>query len=334
MCCAQTGSGKTAAFLLPIINRLLQQQDTLTPAMTVPATPEALILAPTRELAIQIGKEANMYANGSMIKTQVVYGGTAIFSQKSRLMKGCNIMVATTGRLKQFITEKIVDVSKVKYFILDEADRMLDMGFMPDVQTIENRVSGMFSATFASDIQVAAKNFLGDYIYIVIGVVGGACTDVKQEILQVEKAEKRNTILEILGKTAKNEKVLVFCASKKGADFLASYLSGRNHSCTSIHGDRLQSQREMALLEFTTGKRQVLVATAVAARGLDIPKVAMVINYDLPNEIDECRQDVPDFLDGRASNGYGGGFEEGGFSSVDVRKGSAPAAAEADDDDW
>ncbi|ODN01187.1 ATP-dependent RNA helicase vasa, isoform A [Orchesella cincta] len=157
------------------------------------------------------------------------------------------------------------------------------------------------------------------------------------------------------------------------SDFLASYLSGRNHSCTSIHGDRLQSQREMALLEFTTGKRQVLVATAVAARGLDIPKVAMVINYDLPNEIDEyvhrigrtgrvghtgkaisfyddaqdsslapqllsilkgAGQDVPDFLDGRASNGYGGGFEEGGFSSVDVRKGSAPAAAEADDDDW
>ncbi|CAL8080367.1 unnamed protein product [Orchesella dallaii] len=275
MCCAQTGSGKTAAFLLPIINRLLQQQDTLTPAMTAPATPEALILAPTRELAIQIGKEANMYANGSMVKTQVAYGGTAIFSQKQRLMKGCNILVATTGRLKQFISEKIVDVSKVRYFILDEADRMLDMGFMPDVNTVveslppkEERVSGMFSATFPPDIQAAAKNILGDYVYIVIGVVGGACADVKQEIVQVERAEKRKKIMDILAETPKTDKVLVFCSSKKGADFLATYLSSNNHSCTSIHGDRLQSQRELALMEFTTGRRQVLVATAVAARGL------------------------------------------------------------------
>ncbi|ODM98100.1 ATP-dependent RNA helicase glh-1, partial [Orchesella cincta] len=327
-----------------------------------PCNPEALILAPTRELAIQIGKEANMYANGSMIKTQVVYGGTAIFSQKSRLMKGCNIMVATTGRLKQFITEKIVDVSKVKYFILDEADRMLDMGFMPDVQTIVEQLPPKATSLFILTVILLISNRrkiefpvcsvrrslrtfkLQQRTFWAIYIT----TDVKQEILQVEKAEKRNTILEILGKTAKNEKVLVFCASKKGATFLRHI----SRAATILALQFTGIDREMALLEFTTGKRQVLVATAVAARGLDIPKVAMVINYDLPNEIDEyvhrigrtgrvghtgkaisfyddsqdsslapqllsilkgAGQDVPDFLDGRASNGYGGGFEEGGF---------------------
>ncbi len=126
----------------------------------------------------------------------------------------------------------------------------------------------MFSATFPHEIQEAAKEFLHDYIYIVIGVVGGACKDVEQEILQVEKSEKRKKIMEILKETGGDTKVLVFCASKKGADFLATYLSTNNVSCTSIHGDRLQSQRELALREFTTGKRKVLVATAVAARGL------------------------------------------------------------------
>ncbi|CAL8077758.1 unnamed protein product [Orchesella dallaii] len=168
-----------------VLDNLKKQQDALTPAMTAPATQEALILSPTRELAIQIRNEANMCANGSTVKTQVNYGGTAIFPQKQRLMKGCNILVATTGRLKQFISEKIVDVSEVRYFILDEADRMFDMGFMPDVDTVveslppkKERVSGMFSDTFSPDIQAAAKNILGDYIYIVI-VVGGACADVK-----------------------------------------------------------------------------------------------------------------------------------------------------------
>lgn len=129
-------------------------------------------------------------------------------------------------------------------------------------------MSGMFSATFPKEIQTAARKFLHNYIYIVIGVVGGACTDVKQEIIQVEKSDKRKKILELLKEEGKATKVLIFCASKKGADFLATHLATNNISCTSIHGDRLQSQREQALREFTTGKRQVLVATAVAARGL------------------------------------------------------------------
>lgn len=138
----------------------------------------------------------------------------------------------------------------------------------------------MFSATFPPEIQEAAKEFLHDYIYIVIGVVGGACKDVEQEILQVEKSEKRKKIMDILKEAGGDTKVLVFCASKKGADFLATYLSTNNISCTSIHGDRLQSQRELALREFTTGKRKVLVATAVAARGLG--KKEKYLNSVLP----------------------------------------------------
>jgi probable ATP-dependent RNA helicase DDX4 len=255
---------------------------------------------------------------------------------------------------------------------------MLDMGFMADVDELvakmrpkEDRISGMFSATFPTEVQNSAKKFLHDYVYIVIGVVGGACKDVKQEIMRVEKSEKRQKILEIIRAEEKDTKILIFCGSKKGADFLATHLATNQVSCTSIHGDRLQSQREQALREFTNGKRQVLVATAVAARGLDIPKVGLVINYDLPSEIDEyvhrigrtgrvghtgraisfydseydtgllsslmgilkgADQTVPTFLE---EEGAGGGFIEGGFASTDVRDGAggAPPAAQAEDDD-
>lgn len=185
-------------------------------------------------------------------------------------------MVATPGRLKQFVNENIVKLDCVSFFVLDEADRMLDMGFMTDVKEIvekmtpiDERVSGMFSATFPVGVQKAAAEFLKrEYVFIVIGVVGGACTDVVQEFMQVERSEKRGKLLDILRESPTDEKVLVFCNAKKGADFLAASLSSQGISTTSIHGDRLQSQRELALREFTQGKRKVLVATAVAARGL------------------------------------------------------------------
>jgi probable ATP-dependent RNA helicase DDX4 len=375
MACAQTGSGKTAGFLLPILNTLLAQND-LTPAYTSPVTPEALIIAPTRELACQIGKEAHMYSHGSIIKTRITYGGTAIFAQKNQLMNGCNILVATPGRLKQFVTDGIVSLAKVQFFILDEADRMLDMGFMPDVQAIVEklpektaRVSGMFSATFPDPIQRAAEAFLNDHIFVAIGVVGGACQEVQQTFIECERNDKRSKLMEILESVGPDEKVLVFCASKKGADFLATFLSSKNVSSTSIHGDRLQRQREEALREFTNGTRKILVATAVAARGLDIPKVAVVVNYDLPSEIDEyvhrigrtgrvghsgkaisfydanqdsqmlsplvailegAGQTVPDFMKGGS---YGGGsFGNGdsfGFASTDSRGGGGGAAPAA-----
>jgi len=292
MACAQTGSGKTAGFLLPILNDLIQDPDISAPA-TVPVTPEALILGPTRELVIQIGKEGHDYGMGSIVKTKIVYGGTQSRSQLNSLSYGCNILVATPGRLLQYVNDGSVSLAKVKYFILDEADRMLDMGFMVDVKKIVEkmppkgtRVSGMFSATFPPDVQNVAAEFLHDYIFVTVGVVGGACSDVEQTFIQLDRKEKKGKLFEILGELDKKQKVLVFCGSKKQADFLATTLS-QKFSCTSIHGDRLQSQRETALREFTNGTRQILVATAVAARGLDIPMVGLVINYDMPAEIDE-----------------------------------------------
>jgi len=295
MACAQTGSGKTAGFLLPIINTLMKMDEIGTSGQ-VPCSPEALIVAPTRELAVQIGKEANTYGHGSIVRSRVVYGGTTLFSQRNILSAGVNVLVATPGRLIQLLNESLISLSKIKFFILDEADRMLDMGFMPDIEKIiaklppkEQRTSGMFSATFPPDIQRTAQSLLNNYVFVTVGMVGGACADVQQDFRQVQRGEKRDKVLEILkNEVTKEDKVLIFCGSKKGADFLAVTLSNKpEFSATSIHGDRLQSQREQALREFTTGRRSILVATAVAARGLDIPKVSVVINYDMPTEIDE-----------------------------------------------
>jgi len=239
---------------------------------------------------------------------------------------------------------------------------------------VSDRTSGMFSATFPIGVQKAAAEFLKkDYVFVVIGVVGGACADVEQQFLQVERNEKRTKLLEILEGIPDDQKVLVFCNAKKGADFLAVSLSSKGVSTTSIHGDRMQSQRELALREFTQGKRKVLVATAVAARGLDIPKVSVVVNYDLPTEIDEyvhrigrtgrlghtgkaisfyeesqdnaligelvtilkgAGQNVPDFMS--EVGGYTGSSQNG-FASTDHRGQangpSAPRAAANDDEE-
>jgi probable ATP-dependent RNA helicase DDX4 len=379
MACAQTGSGKTAAFLLPILHKLLSNQAEISQAGVMPATPEALILAPTRELALQIGKEANAYAAGSIVKTKVMYGGVPVYSNKTNLQRGCNICVATPGKLKQLVREGHLSLANVRFFILDEADRMLDMGFMEDVNEIVttmpgkgDKISGMFSATFPDAIQQVAKKFLEDYVFISVGVVGGACKDVEQVFETLEQKEKRNKLLDILKNTPKdNYKIVVFCGTKKGADFLATVLSDKQISSTSIHGDRLQSQREAALREFASGQRKVLVATAVAARGLDIPKVSMVINYDMPKEIEEyvhrigrtgrvghqgkaisffdlqndapiaaplvdilkgAGQPVPEFLEKIGSSGGGYG---GDFGGVDSRGGCENGAAGGGgDDDW
>jgi len=256
---------------------------------------------------------------------------------------------------------------------------MLDMGFMPDVKKVvdslppkgQGRVTAMFSATFPPPIQEAAAEFLNDYVFLVIGVVGGACQDVKQEFVEVERNTKRDKVFEILESTGDDDKVLIFCSSKKGADFLAASLSMKKVSSTSIHGDRLQSQRETALREFATGMRKVLVATAVAARGLDIPKVSLVLNYDLPNDIDEYVHRIGrtgrvgrpgraiSFYDNSSDNdttlapllvnllteakqdvpeflgsGSGGGGQT--FGAVDTRANGvgAPATAADEDEDW
>lgn len=294
MACAQTGSGKTAAFVLPIMTNILHDGIESSGLMTI-QRPQALILSPTRELAVQIFHECKKFSYGSIIKTAILYGGVDTGYQLRNLEKGCNILVATPGRLLDMLEKGKISLEKVKYFVLDEADRMLDMGFEKSVREIlekgkvdtsKDRCTLMFSATFPKEIQKLAQDFLHNYLFLAIGIVGGANTDVEQRILKVGRFEKRDEIIKIIDEIG-NERIMIFLEHKKQADILAFYLLQKKYPCTSIHGDRLQSQRETALAEFKSGKSKIIVCTSVAARGLDIEKVSYVINYDLPQSIDE-----------------------------------------------
>jgi probable ATP-dependent RNA helicase DDX4 len=287
------GSGKTAAFMLPILNNIMDAGDELQIGK-----PKALIIAPTRELAIQISDEARKFARDSWVKVSLIYGGAASRYQSENITKGVHVLVATPGRLMDFVGKAMITFEDLKFLVLDEADRMLDMGFRDTIDQIcnhatmtkENVSTLMFSATFPESIQQLAGQYLRNYIFLTVGIVGGASTDVEQEFLEVTKFQKRTKLTEILDQycgSADEDRILVFVETKRTADFLASLLSETKISSTSIHGDRLQREREEALRDFRTGKRKVLIATAVAARGLDIKGVTHVINYDLPKSVDE-----------------------------------------------
>merc|ERR1719228_336593 len=209
MACAQTGSGKTAAFLLPIIHKLMESDaDSCAGAST--QCPQCVVITPTRELAIQIHNEARKFAQGSMVKSVVAYGGTSVFYQAGQLQRGCNILVATPGRLLDFVERGRVSFANCKYLVLDEADRMLDMGFMPEIQKMVedpnmpkngqdgDRQTLMFSATFPDEVQTSAQEFLNDYLFVTIGLLGGACSDVQQNFFAVPKFEKREKLEEIV----------------------------------------------------------------------------------------------------------------------------------------
>merc|ERR1719447_1989986 len=293
MACAQTGSGKTAAFLLPIITGILKA-NTLSSTYSDKQEPAALILSPTRELAMQSHAEAKKFCTGTMVNACVAYGGVATAYQMSAIERGCDILIATPGRLVDFVERGKLGLGKLKYLVLDEADRMLDMGFEQAIRKIVglgmpdagSRQTLMFSATFPEAIQRLAGEFMKEYIFLTVGIVGGANSDVDQTILQVTQFDKREKLLEVL-RSVPGERILVFVGQKRNADFLASYLSQSGFNTTSIHGDRLQREREKALRDFCSKECEVLIATNVAARGLDIPNVELVINYDLPNEIEE-----------------------------------------------
>ncbi|KAL9924844.1 ATP-dependent RNA helicase vasa isoform 3-T5 [Glossina fuscipes fuscipes] len=290
MACAQTGSGKTAAFLIPIINQLLNDN-----AEASIGRPHALVVSPTRELAIQIFNEARKFALGSYLNIRIVYGGTSSKYQSENMGKGpCHILISTPGRLMDFVEKCFITFEDIRFVVLDEADRMLDMGFKDAVATIMNhatmrsvseRQNLMFSATFPEEIQRMAGEYLDEYIFVAIGAVGGACSDVTQNVYEVEKIQKRAKLMELLKKDASG--TIVFVETKRGADFLASFLSDTVYPTTSIHGDRLQRQRETALVDFKAGRMKVLIATSVAARGLDIKNIRHVVNYDMPSSIDE-----------------------------------------------
>lgn len=298
MACAQTGSGKTAAFAVPIINMLLERSADLVVTSKY-CEPQVVIVSPTRELTIQIWQQIIKFAHNSILKTVVVYGGTSVVHQIDKLSSGCHILVATPGRLLDFVRRRKIRFSSMQFLVLDEADRMLDMGFLPSIEEIVDhetmvplgeRQTIMFSATFPDEVQHLARRFLNNYLFLAVGIVGGACSDVEQNFYEVARYKKRDLLKEILERendAGTLSGTLVFVEMKKKADFIAVFLSENNYPTTSIHGDRLQRQREEALADFKSGRMSVLVATTVAARGLDIKNVSHVINYDLPKGIDE-----------------------------------------------
>ncbi|PJF18047.1 ATP-dependent RNA helicase DED1 [Paramicrosporidium saccamoebae] len=296
MACAQTGSGKTAAFLLPILSQIFSGHKVIRNQFySKAARPVALILAPTRELALQIFEEARKFAYRSWVMPCVAYGGADIGSQLREMRRGCDLLVATPGRLSDMIGRGAVSLSAIKFLVLDEADRMLDMGFEPQIRQIveeadmpgvKDRQTLMYSATFPREIQQLAGDFLKDYVFLSVGRVGSTSENITQKILNVEENEKRNYLVDILRSTPKGL-TLIFVETKRGAESLDDYLYRNGFPSTSIHGDRTQVQREAALMAFRSGECPIIVATAVAARGLDIPNVTHVINYDLPGDIDD-----------------------------------------------
>ena len=301
---AKTGSGKTAGFLFPILSASFASGPRAPPAEpphmsyshTRKAYPTALILAPTRELVSQIHDEARKFAYRSWVRPAVVYGGADINQQLRQIERGCDLLSATPGRLVDLIERGRISLANIRYLVLDEADRMLDMGFEPQIRRIvqgedmpgvQDRQTLMFSATFPRDIQMLARDFLKDYIFLSVGRVGSTSENITQKIEYVEDQDKRSVLLDVLASEPPGGLTLVFVETKRMADMLSDFLMANRLPATSIHGDRSQREREMALQTFRTGRTPILVATAVAARGLDIPNVTHVINYDLPSDIDD-----------------------------------------------
>ncbi|XP_075966162.1 DEAD-box helicase 3 X-linked a isoform X4 [Anarhichas minor] len=322
MACAQTGSGKTAAFLLPVLSQIYSDGPGEQAAKNNGQDsgrygrrkqyPLSLVLAPTRELALQIYDEARKFAYRSRVRPCVVYGGADIGQQIRELERGCHLLVATPGRLVDMMERGKIGLDYCNFLILDEADRMLDMGFEPQIRRIVEqdtmppkgvRQTMMFSATFPKEIQILARDFLEDYIFLAVGRVGSTSENITQKVVWVEETDKRSFLLDLLNATVipsdvpeavpdpdkpvKESLTLVFVETKKGADALEDFLYHEGYSCTSIHGDRSQRDREEALNQFRSGRCPILVATAVAARGLDISNVKHVINFDLPSDIEE-----------------------------------------------
>ncbi|XP_955172.1 DEAD-box family (RNA) helicase, putative [Theileria annulata] len=369
MACAQTGSGKTAAFLLPIVTSMLRtgppKQPSLGPLYNSRvALPVCLVLSPTRELAVQTYTESRKFNFGTGIRTVVLYGGSEVRRQLIELERGCDICVATPGRLTDLVERRKIVFSCIKYLVLDEADRMLDMGFSPQIKSIlshptmtsnvdnsdrvrggsDSRVSSirgegrstkdsvrdsmetplgvkedpfgaggttslggadtvtgdtvkekkilrqtvMFSATFPKEIQQLAREFLNDYIYLAVGRVGSTNEFIKQRLLYADQDQKIKYLIKLLkDNTNLGGLVLIFVETKKRADLIEGYLLSENFKAVNIHGDRSQEDREKALSLFKAGVRPIMVATDVAARGLDISNITHVINCDLPTNIDD-----------------------------------------------
>lgn len=281
---AQTGTGKTAAFTLPLLHRLMPYASHSTSPARHPV--RALILAPTRELADQVADSVKRYSESCPLRVAVVFGGVDISAQKEELRKGCELVIATPGRLLDHIEQKTINLSQVNTLVLDEADRMLDMGFLPDLERIvkllpKSRQSLLFSATFSGEIRKLARSFLKSPIEINVAPQNATAENVTQIAYPVSGNNKQAAVLYLL-KSRSLSQVIIFVNTKIGASRLTHELVKEGIKAESIHGDKSQLERIKALESFKSGETTVLVATDVAARGLDVAGLPCVINVDLP----------------------------------------------------
>ncbi len=279
---AQTGTGKTAAFALPLLQRLCVEVR----QAARPKQPRALILTPTRELAAQIHDSVRSYGRHLGPQAAVIFGGVGIQPQIATLRRGVDILIATPGRLIDHVQQHNVDLSRIEVLVLDEADRMLDMGFLPSIRRIlgwlpkQNRITWLFSATFAPPIKALAADFMRDPLEVQIARPNSVAATVSHRVHPVDAERKRELLLQLLDGDARQ--TLVFGRTKHGADKLAKMLVKAGIEAAAIHGNKSQAQRTRALADFKSGRLHVLVATDIAARGLDIEQLPRVINHDLP----------------------------------------------------
>ncbi len=281
---AQTGTGKTAAFSLPLLQRLLKHETaSLSPARH---PVRALVLLPTRELAVQVADQVKQYAKYTQLRSAVVFGGMDMKPQTAELRQGVEVLVATPGRLLDHIEAKTAVLNQVEYVVLDEADRMLDIGFLPDLQRIlshlpKSRTTLLFSATFSPEIKRLAESYLSNPITIEVARPNATASTVEQHFYLLDDEDKRRAIRQVL-KDKQLRQAFVFCNSKLGTARLARALERDGLKTTALHGDKSQDERLKSLEAFKSGEVDLLVATDVAARGLDIKDVPAVFNYDVP----------------------------------------------------
>lgn len=278
--CAQTGTGKTAAFALPILQKILTER-----RKSRPHTARVLVLTPTRELAAQVDNSFKTYGKFLGLSHALIFGGVNQYPQVKALSRGADIIVATPGRLLDLMRQKHLSLSGIEIFVLDEADRMLDMGFMPDIEKIiaalpPKRQALLFSATMAPEIRKIAEKLLKDPVSIAVSPPASTVENVNEQLFFVNDLNKRDLLSEVL-KSPEVERTLIFTRTKNGANKLTRHLGER--AC-AIHGDKSQSARMSALKDFKTGRCCILVATDIASRGIDVTGITHVINYDMPIE--------------------------------------------------
>ncbi|MCH8534441.1 MAG: DEAD/DEAH box helicase [Flavobacteriaceae bacterium] len=281
--CAQTGTGKTAAFAIPVIQQMIQHPIQKTGKRPI----RSLILTPTRELAIQIAESFENYGANTQLKYKVIFGGVSQHVQVQALQSGVDVLIATPGRLLDLMQQKYVQLNQLEYFVLDEADRMLDMGFLNDVKKViakipKKRQSLFFSATMPNDIVKLANTILINPIKVEVTPVSSTANTIQQFVYFVDKGNKKNLLKEVL-EDDQIDRVLVFTRTKHGANKVVKDLNKDGTTALAIHGNKSQNARQKALSSFKANETRVLVATDIAARGIDIDELTHVINYELPN---------------------------------------------------